>query len=332
MRDQLFKTRITEFFGIRHPILCGGLMWLADGRYVAAVVNAGAMGFITAWSFPDPDEFRRQIRLCRELTGGKPFGVNISVSRRPGVMEMLKPHVKIAIDEGIRFVETSGSSPAPILPQLRDAGIKVIHKVPALRYAMTAIREGVDAVALVGAECGGHPGFQMIGTVVQAAHAANLEVPVVVGGGVGTGRQVAGLLAMGADGVILGTRMIVAEEIWAHADYKRRVVEGDGTDSVVVMSTFKLNHRVIDNEAARQVLALEKAGITDIAAYQPLIAGTEVRKAYESGDWSTGMIDYGQAVAFAKKIEPAETIIDGLIDDAARALRRLAGLNVREGS
>jgi nitronate monooxygenase len=328
MRPAAFRTRVTDFFGIRHPIVCGGLMWLADANYVAAVANAGCMGFITAWSFPDPDEFRRQVRRCKELTGGKPFGVNISVSRRPGVMEALKPHVAITVEEGVRFVETSGSSPAPILPQLKAAGIKVMHKVPAYRYAQTAVREGADAVAIVGAECGGHPGYQMIGTIVQAAHAAKFDVPVVIGGGVGTGRQLAGLLAAGADGVILGSRMVVAEEIWAHPDYKKRVVDGDGTDSVVVMSSFKLNHRVLDNAAARKVLEMEAAGLKEVAPYQPLIAGTEVRKAYETGDWSTGMIDYGQAMAFADAVEPAEAIIDGLVDDAVAAASRLEAMRV----
>jgi len=327
MRDPLFRTAITEFFGIRHPILCGGLMWLADGRYVAAVVNAGGMGFITALSFPDPEAFRDQIRLCRDLTGGKPFGVNISVSRRPGVNERLQPHVAIAIEEGVRFVETSGSSPAPILARLHEAGVKVMHKVPAVRYALAAQREGVDAVAVVGAECGGHPGYMMIGTMVQAALASRqIEVPLVIGGGIGTGRQVLGALAMGADGVLLGSRMIAAEEIWAHRRYKERVVAGDGTDSRVVMQLFKGHHRVLDNEAAQAVAALEAQGVTDFAAYRDLVAGEKVRGAYESGDFSQGMIDYGQSVAFVDGIEPVETIFDSLIDDAAAARARLDGL------
>ncbi|MEM1250362.1 MAG: ATP-binding protein [Acidobacteriota bacterium] len=138
MRDAIVQTRITEFFGIRHPIVCGGLMWLADARYVAAVVNAGGMGFITAWSFRDPEAFRDQVRLAKELTGSTNFGVNISVSRRPGVNEMLKPHVEITREEGVRFVETSGSSPAHLLPLLKEAGIRVMHKVPSVRYAETA--------------------------------------------------------------------------------------------------------------------------------------------------------------------------------------------------
>lgn len=327
MREAFARTRITDFFGIRHPIVCGGLLWLADARYVAAVVNAGGMGFITAWSFPDPKDFRRELLKAKELTGGKPFGVNISVSRRPGINEMLAPHVDLTIAEGVRFVETSGSSPAHLLPRLHDAGIKVIHKVPSVRYALTAEREGADAVAVVGAECGGHPGYQMIGTMVQAGLASReLKVPVLLGGGIGTGRQILGALAMGADGVLLGSRMIVASEIWAHPAYKQRVVEGTGDDTVVVMSSFKLHHRVLPNLAAEQVLALEAAGDKDIAHYQALISGQAVRKAYETGDWSQGMIDYGQAVAFANEVKPVEAIFDELVDDCVAARRRFAGL------
>jgi len=327
MRDPVVSTRITELFGIRHPILCGGMLHLSDARYVAAVVNAGGMGFIGAWNFPDPDDFLSEIRKCRELTGGKPFGVNISVSRRPGVNEMLRPHLDILVREGVRFVETSGSSPAHILGALQSAGVKVIHKVPSVRYALTAQREGVDAVTIVGAECGGHPGYMMIGTMVQAALAAEqLRIPWALAGGIGTGRQIVGALAMGADGVLLGSRMLVAAELRSHPRYKQRVVEGNGEDSCIVMASFKRHHRVLHNAAAEKVLQMEASGITDIEAYTGLISGAQVRKAYETGDWSIGMLDYGQAVVFAKEIKPVEAIYDELLDGMRDAMKRFAGL------
>ena len=329
MRASVFDTRITRLFGIRHPILCGGLMWLADGRYVAAVVNAGCMGFITARSFPDVGAFGAELDVCAALTEGKPFGVNISVSRQPGVNEMLKPHVDLLCERGVRFVETSGSSPSHILPQLHEAGVKVLHKVPAVRYALAAQRDGVDAIAVVGAECGGHPGFMMVGSMIQGTLGPmKLDVPVVLGGGIGTGRQVAAALMMGCDGVLLGTRMVVSEEIWAHPDYKRRVVEGDGSDSAVVMQLFKRHHRVLDNEAARAVMDLERRGVEDFSAYEPHVRGTRTREAYASGDVRQGMLDYGQAACFATAVEPVEAIVDGLIDDAAAAMRRFEGLRI----
>ena len=324
MRPQAFQTRLTDLFGIRHPILCGGLMWLADATYVAAVVRAGGMGFLTAISFPDPDHFREEVRRCKSLSDGMPFGVNISVSRRQGVIERYRPHVRITCEEGVRFVETSGSSPEPILGELREAGVKVIHKVPALRYAQSVERLPIDAVSVVGGECGGHPGTMMIGTMVQAAQVRDqLRLPVAIGGGIGTGRQMLACLAMGADAILMGSRMLAAEEIWAHPNYKRRVVAGDGTDSVVVMQSFKGHHRVLDNDAARAVLALEGEGIRDFDRYADLVSGEAVREAYASGDFSRGMIDWGQATAFANEVKSVEEIFDEIIDDALAARARL---------
>ena len=136
MTPALYKTRLTELFGIRHPILCGGLMWLSDAAYVAAAVNAGALGFMTARTFPDPRDFRDELRRCRELTGGRPFGVNLYLSQQPGANDMLRGHVEILLEEGVRFIETSGLPPRDLLPRLKDAGCTVVHKVSALRHAL----------------------------------------------------------------------------------------------------------------------------------------------------------------------------------------------------
>ena len=184
MREALFRTRLTELLGIRHPILCGGMgPAVSDARYVAAVVNAGGMGFIvsTGWG-NDTEGLRDQIRACRELTGGKPFGVNLYISRQSGGLERARAQVDILREERVACVETAGASPDPLLPLLREAGIKVLHKVPAVRYAVSTSRLNVDAIIIVGAECGGHPGIYQIGTMVQAAHAPSvLPLPVVIG-------------------------------------------------------------------------------------------------------------------------------------------------------
>ena len=226
MGSPLFKTRITELFGIRHPILCGGLMWLSDARYVAASVNAGGMGFITARTFPDPGAFRDELRKCRELTGGLPFGVNLYLTPRDEENAVIRGHAKILVAEGVRFVETSGLPPKDLLPALKEAGVTVMHKTSTVRHAASAAKLGVDAVAVVGAECGGHPGLQLVGTMVQAPLAAErIALPLVVGGGIGHGSQVAAALAMGADAVLIGTRMLAAAEINAHAAYKARMIE-----------------------------------------------------------------------------------------------------------
>jgi nitronate monooxygenase len=194
---------------------------------------------------------------------------------------------------------------------------------------VTAERLGVDAVIIVGAECGGHPGVYQIGSIVQAAHGpAAVRVPVVVGGGIGTGRQIAAALCMGAEGVILGSRMIVAEEIWIDRKYKELVVSADGTESVVVKKAIRDHHRVYNNESARAVLELDERKVTDFEQYRPHVMGTLARDAYRTGDPSKGMLDFGPAVVFADRIEPVEVIFDRLVDDARAALDRTQSLVV----
>jgi len=331
MRPALFRTRITELLGIRHPILAGGLgPKVSDARYVAAVVNAGGMGFIVGAGFPDPAEFRDQLALCRELTEGKPFGVNLYISRQEGGVDRVRRQIDILVEEGISCVETAGASPEPVVPQLKQAGIKVLHKVPAVRYAASAARLGVDAVIIVGNDCGGHPGIYGIGSIVQAAHAAQvIDLPIVIGGGIGSGRQLAAVLAMGADAVLMGTRLLVTEELWIHAAAKALVVKGDGTESVVVKKAIRDHHRVYRNASAEAALALDDAKVSDFEQYRPHVMGALAHQAYLSGDTRTGMLDYGPAAVFADAVESAEAIFDRLIDDARAASRRLGALEVQ---
>jgi nitronate monooxygenase len=330
LRPQLFRTRITELLGIRHPILCGGMgPKVSDARYVAAVVNAGGMGFIVGAGYPDPDEFREQLRTCRQLTRGQDFGVNLYISRQAGGVERVRRQIEILIEEKVRCVETAGASPEPIIPMLKEAGIRILHKVPAVRYAHTAARFGVDAVIIVGNECGGHPGIYQIGTIVQAAQApGEISLPVVIGGGIGTGRQLAAVLAMGCDGVILGTCMMVAEELWIHDDMKQRVVKGDGTESVVVKSAIRDHHRVLRNESAEAVMELDRQGITDFEQFRPHVMGHLAQNAYVTGDARKGMIDYGHAAIFADQVATVEAIFDRMMDDATAAIRRLHAVTV----
>ena len=329
MRPALFRTRITELLGIRHPILAGGMgPRVSDARYVAAVVNAGGMGFIVAAGFPDPDEFRaRAAAVPASSPAARPFGVNLYISRQAGGVERVRRQIDVLIDEGVACVETAGASPEPVLPLLREAGIKVLHKVPAVRYARTAVKLGVDAVIIVGNDCGGHPGIYGIGSIVQAAHAAQvIDLPIVIGGGIGTGRQLAAVLAMGADAVVMGTRMLVTEELWIHPAAKDLVVQGDGTESVIVKKALRDHHRVYRNESAEAALALDDAKVTDFEQYRPHVMGSLTHQAFVTGDTRNGMLDYGPAAVFADAVEPAEAIFDRLIDDARAAADRLTAL------
>ncbi len=322
-----YRTRMTELLGIRHPILCGGLMYLADERYVAATVNAGAMGFITAKTFPDPGDFRTELKRCAELTDGKPFGVNLYYAPRPGANEVLRGHVDILLEEGVRIVETAGLPPKEALPVLKDAGCIVIHKVSTVRHALSAQKLGVDALSVVGAECGGHPGVTLVGTMVQGLVAAQkLHLPLAIGGGIGHGAQIVAALAFGADAVILGTRMTVAEEIWAHPAYKQRLIESNETDTLLLLQSLRNTYRALDNETARAVAEVEATGTTEYDDYASLVAGALQKEAYETGDWNKGILSVGQSAAFADAVQPVAAIVDQLMAEAAQAERRLAGV------
>lgn len=318
-------TRLTELFGIEKPILCGGLMWLATAEYVAGVVNAGAMGFITPRSYPDADAFRDAVRRCREMTGGRPFGVNLYISARPAENEKMKAYVDVVVEEGVRCIETAGYSPEALLPRLKQAGCTVLHKATTVRHAAKAVSAGVDAVALIGAECGGHPGMGDLPAMLLAARALEqLDVPVVVGGGIGSGRQIAAALAMGADGVLLGSRMLVADEIWAHPLYKQHLVGLDETCSTTVLRSLKNTYRCLANETAAEVARLESAGQSDYAVLGPLVGGPIQKVAYETGDWTKGVLSLGPAAAWCDKLEPAGAILDRLEADALACLRATA--------
>ncbi len=315
-------TRLTRLLGIDTPILCGGLMWLATAEYVAAVVNAGAMGFITPRSYPDDAAFADALDRCAALTGGKPFGVNLYVSARPDQNARLGTWIELLADKKVRFVETAGYSPAGFLPDLKAAGCTVIHKATTLRHAAAAARAGVDAIVMIGAECGGHPGMGDLPAMLLAARALEtLDVPVIVGGGVGSGGQVAAALALGADGVLIGSRMLVADEIWADARFKTHLTELDETGTMTVLRSLKNTYRCMANETALKVAGMEAEG-GGYAEFGDLIGGALQKHAYESGDWTQGVLSLGPAVAWADRLEPAAEILNRMTDDAIAALTR----------
>jgi len=312
-------------FGIRLPIIAGGLMWLADAQYVAAASRAGIMGFITAASFPEPAALRDEIRRCRDLCEGGSFGVNVSMLPKLVPGEKIQSVFDLVAQEGVDFVETSGRSPEAFMPYLKQAGIKVLHKVPSLRYAIKAQEVGVDAVAIVGAECGGHPGMDMIGTFVNAAWAEeSLNIPYLIGGGVGRGSQVAAALLMGAAGVVVGTRFAVASEVWAHEDYKRTLINAEPTDTDMCMQSVRNTVRALRNETTKAVkrMELENTDVT-IQDLMPLVSGRFSREAYTTGDCSRGLLAAGQALAFTDRIEPMAEIVRRFEQDMLIALQRI---------
>lgn len=323
----MFQTRITDFFGIRLPIIAGGIQWLSTAEYVGAAAKCGIMGFVTAGSFPDLVLLRDEIHRCREICEDRPFGVNVSMLPKQADNGKIDQIFNLLIDEGVRYVETSGRSPEKYLPRLHAAGAKVLHKVPTIKHALKAQSIGVDAVTVVGAECGGHPGMELVGTMVQAAVAArDITIPLVIGGGIGTGAQIVAALALGADGVAIGTRFLVAEEIWAHRSYKERLLQANETDTTLLLQSLRNTIRALRNETTCKIQQLEESHGGNLEILMPHISGKLGRLAYESGDTSIGTLALGQSVAFADCIEPLASIVERLEVDARRALERVGSL------
>lgn len=319
-QDYLIKT-----FGLKFPILAGGLMWLSDANYVSACARAGILGFITAASFPDEGDLRTEIRKCRQQSNGAPFGVNVSMLPKLVPGEKTEDVFRLIIDEGVQVVETSGRNPEPYVTLLKDAGVKIIHKVPAVKYAQKAQQIGVDAVSIVGAECGGHPGEEMIGSMVNSILALKrLNIPYFIGGGIGHGAQIVAALSMGASGVVIGTRFLVAEEIWAHPDYKKALIHASESDTALIMRSIRNTVRALKNHTTDYVQAIEReqSDIT-IEMLLPHVAGKIGKTAYETGDVTKGVLSAGQSLGMTDKITSLANIIATLKDEYQAALSRL---------
>ena len=323
--DDALDTPLTRAFDLRLPVIAGGLMWLSDAGYVAAGARAGLLSFLTAASFPEPGALRAEIRRCRALAQGRSFGVNVSMLPKLVPGEETADVFRLIADEGVTVVETSGRNPEQYLPILKDAGVTVIHKVPSLRFAQKAQGIGVDMVSIVGAECGGHPGMDLVGTMVNVGLAERrLHIPFLLGGGIGAGSQIVAALAGGAAGVVMGTRLLGAHEISAHDGYKAALVAASERDTALTMATVRNTIRTLANETTRIVAELE-AETPDIGieTLMPHVAGAIGRRAYESGDTSRGLLSAGQALGLLERCEPLADIVAQLETEALQALARL---------
>ena len=319
----MLKTRITEMLNIPYPILMGGMQWLAKAELVSAVSNAGGCGFITAVSFAYPEELREEIKKTRGMTD-KPFGVNISMLPvlMPG--DQTDAFMDVVCEERVPVVETAGRNPEKYVNQLHAAGVKLIHKVPAVRFAKKAESVGVDAVTVVGFECGGHPGMDDVPSLILLPKAAQqLHIPVIAAGGFCDGRSLVAALALGAEAVLMGTRFMASAESPMHENFKRWMVGAQETDTIIVERSIRNAARIIKNEAALTVARMEAEGAT-LDELLPVIGGKVGRDAYLSGDINMGTIACGQVVGRIHAIETVKEIIDGIV---AEAEERLAHLN-----
>jgi len=316
----VLRTRITKLFNIKYPIICGGMYWIGRAELIAAVANAGGLGFMTAATFDSLDDLRAEIRKARDMTDG-PVGLNINLfpAIRP---QPIEAWVEIACEEKIPVVETSGRSPEAIVEPLHAAGVKVMHKVPGVKYARTAERLGCDAVCVVGHECGGHPGMDEVSTLVMVPATVDaVAIPVVAAGGFADGRGLVAALALGAEAVLMGTRFMATQECRGHPAWKEWLVNASETDTAYVMKSIKNPSRVVKNAVAVRVMEMEAQGAT-LEELLPVIAG-QGGAVFDDGELDSQLASAGQAMGLIHDVPTVKELIDRMVEEAARSRDRL---------
>lgn len=317
----MFKTRITEMFGIKYPIIQGALLWLSRAELVAAVSNAGGLGILSALTLPTAEELREEIKKTRSLTD-KPFAVNITLLPTIQAVDYQR-HIDVALEGGVKIIETAGRSPEPYMKQLKEAKVKVMHKVARVKDAKSAERLGVDAVTIVGFEAAGHPGMDEVTSLVLVPITVDaVKIPVIVGGGIGDGRGFAAALALGAEGVLMGTRFMASKECPINPKIAQWMVNAKETDTLMIERSIKNTARVMKTEFSQRVLELEEKGAT-LEELLPFISGDRSRESYISGDVNDGVIACGQVVGLIHELPSVKEIIDGIINEAGLITRRL---------
>ena len=319
------KTRITELLGIEAPIICGGMMRVGTAELAAAASNAGALGVMTALSLPTPELLRAEIEKCRSLTD-KPFGVNLTVGVVATPVDY-DEYIDIILDCGVKIIETAGRSPEPFMERFKAAGVIVIHKCVAVRHALKAERIGVDVVSIDGFECAGHPGEQDVGGLVLfPATTQALKIPVVASGGVADGRGLAAALALGCEGINMGTRFLVTKEAPIHEGIKQKVVEMDENQTRLIFRTYKNTARVYRNSIADSVAEIEAAG-GEFGEVHHLVSGQNQEKAWSTGDIEAGMVTVGMSGGLINDIPSCEDLVKNIVADAEEIIgQRLAGM------
>jgi nitronate monooxygenase len=320
----MIETRFTRDFEVAAPIMQGGMQWIGTGALAAAVSNAGALGCITALTFPTPDALREEIKKARDLTD-KPFAVNVTTlpSINPPPYE---EYIGVIIEEGVPIVETSGSNPAVFAPTYRDAGIKVVHKVTSLRHALKAEDAGVDAVAVIGFEAAGHPGeLDIPSLVLLPVITGRLSIPVLAAGGFGDGQGLAAALALGADGVLMATRFMATAETPIHDSVKDALVRGTELDTNLIFRQLRNTARVVKNAISDEVVATLAAG-GDFDSVRELVRGARGRTVYETGDLDAGIWWAGMSQALIDDVPTCAVLIERIVRDAEEIISRMSAM------
>ena len=314
------KTRVTEQLGIRYPILQGGMQWVGLAELASAVSNAGGLGVLTALTQPTPDDLRHEIVRCRTMTD-QPFGVNLTI------LPSVKPppyaeYVQAIIDSGVKIVETAGNSPKDFIAKFKAAGITIVHKCTSVRHALSAERNGVDMISIDGLECAGHPGEDDVGGLVLIPAAARaLKIPVIASGGIADGRGMAAALALGAEGINMGTRFYVTQEAPVHDNIKQAMVNGSERDTALLYRSLKNTARVYRNAIATQVREIEQQPGVTFEDIRPLVVGTRGRAALASGDIDGGIISAGQCIGLINDVPTCAELITRMVAECRERLR-----------
>jgi NAD(P)H-dependent flavin oxidoreductase YrpB (nitropropane dioxygenase family) len=318
-----FRTRITELLGIRYPIMQGGMRWAARAELAAAVSNAGGIGTISAHTQPDKSALANEIARARKLTD-EPLAVNLTLLPANTGLDY-EGYVGAILDGGIEVVETAGSNPAKYIETFKKRGVKVIHKCTTVRHALKAQELGADAVSIDGFECAGHPGEDDIPALVLIpAAAAKLRIPILACGGFADGRGLIAALALGADGINMGTRFLLTSESPLHARLKSRLVEASERDTVLVGRSYRDSTRVLRNSASTKALELEKAGQANHHALAPYIGAPQWMKAMQEGETEAAALPVGMVVGLITDIPSCAELIDRIVSEArALATERL---------
>ena len=316
----MFKTRVTEILGIEYPIIAGTMQALSRAELVAAAANAGVLGIIPSATFGSKEELRDEIRKVKSLTD-KPFGVNVNLF--PMLMPVsIEEYIDTVIEEGVKVIETSGRSPAPYVERIKSGGAVFMHKCARVRDTRTAERVGADLVEIVGFECGGHPSAEEVTSLILIPQTVDaVKIPVIGGGGFGDARGFIACLALGAEGVLMGTRFMATKECPLHQNFKRAFVEAAETTTVIAQRSIQDPIRVFRNETVEEVLEREKQGTT-LEELIPLIAGATARDAWASGDVAHGMTACGQVVGLIHDIPTVKEVVDNIIKGATAILDR----------
>jgi NADH:quinone reductase (non-electrogenic) len=318
------KTRVTELLGIKYPIIQGGMQWVGFAELASAVSNAGGLGILTALTQPTPDDLRKEIARCRTMTD-KPFGVNLTI------LPTITPppyaeYVQAIIESGVKIVETAGNNPKDFAATFKAAGLTIVHKCTSVRHALSAERHGVDIVSIDGFECAGHPGEDDVPNLVLVPAAASaLKIPILASGGISDGRAMAAVMALGAEGVNMGTRFMCTVEAPIHEKVKQALLAASERDTNLIFRTMRNTSRVLKNSVSDEVVAMEKSG-AKFEQVRHLVAGARGRVAVRTGDIEAGIVSAGMVVGLIHDIPTCAQLLERMVNECRETLHKASAM------